>query len=330
MTALKELTINNGPDDLQKLTMSSGLSVTRIILLNTIPEPEVLSYPNLKEFRLQDCAVTPDLLQNIAKTTKCDVLELSSYSVNDDCLKALVKGNLKVKKLIIERCNVTEDGVNAIKKHIPTVEIKLPKIKVDTTNKLNHILTGGSAKSTQFTSINCNLHNDNKWETDNATDTWLPQACLLCDVHPDDETVSVKKSKDSGSTWIITDDHPVDTQTGVLVVDLCNAGDFDFAQLTKFIFYQMGNSDGLATHVRISTASCASAPTHLSPIWKEAIPWSVVDNGEEKETEEGFVMKATNSWTVDPIIARYVKIEAKNDGRHGKAKYIEVRQIKAF
>lgn len=114
---------------------------------------------------------------------------------------------------------------------------------------------------------------------------------------------------------------------GILIVDLCAKGDFELAQIRKIIAYQMSDSDGHTSHIRISVSTNVASISADSEYWREIIPWCIVDAPQmDSETQ----VKATKIWEFTPISIRLLKIEVKNDGRYGKPTYIELRQLKAF
>jgi len=302
--------------------------IKRVNLVVSTPEFVILSIPGIKEVKIQDCVVTADFLAALAKQIKCDVLELASYSITDEGITALIENRLVAKQLTVSGCNITEEGVKLLKKYNDKIEVKVPKVRVDHTNKLNHILTGGRAKSTKYGYMNgATGYNEPRWESPEIAANWLPHACMLCDAKPDDESMSLKKNKDYGSTWTLSGNAQ---GIGYLIMDMCADAEFDFVQLQKIIFYQMGNSDGMTSHIQISTSLSSAPPPVQSGLWSVMVPWTIVDNMQEVPTNDGLVVNATNKWEMKPFIAKYLKVEVKNDGRYGKPSYIELRQLKAF
>ena len=164
--------------------------------------------------------------------------------------------------------------------------------------------------------------------TQGCDTSWYPQG-TLCDEHPGthSRTLSHRASDHAGATWRTTTSTspPV---TGVLVIDACH----DAACTTIFFnearVFQMF-SDGKTTHLRLSVhPSTAATP----PEWDD-LAWLPITGFERiaagTQPTAGDVTDPT-VLPLAPTTARYVRVEARNDGAHTYPNYIELRAIKLF
>ena len=144
----------------------------------------------------------------------------------------------------------------------------------------------------------------------------------LCDETPDtnSQTANTKSDNNSGATWVTNNSG---TGVGILVIDLGAATAFDRLQI-----YQMF-SDGKTTHVRFAThpATGATPPPATDAGWAPITagfelvgPGAIAGNTVTQPTVVTYASRTT----------RYLRVEARNDGRYGSGNYLELRALKMF
>ena len=169
--------------------------------------------------------------------------------------------------------------------------------------------------------------------------SWRPSGAL-CDRAPttSSTTISSTHSEDVGSTWYAIADWDDDQLvTGLLVIDACNDGSCTTIAFDEARVFQMF-SDGKLTHLRLATHP---ATGDTAPAWDDA-GWVTVTGFEEISagTELGTEEDGDDEWHAveDPTViaitprasTRYLRVEARNDGRYGYETYTELRSLKLF
>jgi len=198
-------------------------------------------------------------------------------------------------------------------------------------NLLNHHLTGGTATVVEILGLNgSTVMNEGTLEGE-TTASWNNNG-LLIDLAPtnDNPELSYRPQLQTGTAW---GQPGGGNGTGVIVIDLTGENNRAY-RISKFTFFQM-TSDGAVTAIKLSYhTSLVQVPSHSTDGWIELTNWidigaAVVVPNPDGLTE-GNTVEATETWTGNRFPARFIKIEARNDGRNGSPNYIEIRQIKAF
>lgn len=157
---------------------------------------------------------------------------------------------------------------------------------------------------------------------------WRPQG-TLCDEEPttDSRTTSTKTNTNSGATWLARDGN-AELTTGVIVVDACSDGSCSAIRFDEVVVFQMF-SDGKATAFQLFThpEEGSTPPEWDDPGW--AAVTGVEALGEGTDTTQGAVEDPT---VLQPGLqtARYLRLDAQNDGTYGSETYTEIRSVKVF
>jgi len=167
---------------------------------------------------------------------------------------------------------------------------------------------------------------------------WCNNGCLHDEEsYRDHPEISWRSSPAVGTTW---SSGGSERGTGVLVLNLGRT-----KRIGIFSVFQM-RSDGRTTGIRLSYHPVTGDPEidKVCPIWNSEKEddwvklgdWVELGSGEDVYSEEDSseerqsMVKTTDIWQVPGFYTRFLKIECRNDGRHGSPSYIELRQIKAF
>lgn len=148
---------------------------------------------------------------------------------------------------------------------------------------------------------------------------WAWTHSLCSDASIDDPTQSIKNNIHSGSTWA--------SGGGVglvrhMVIDLGQQRSFNELRV-----FQMMNSDGKVTHVRMYTHPTALvAPSASDTGWNPLFSETFVNNG----VLTGISASSPTVITFPGITSRFIMFEARNDGSHGNPNYTEIRELKLF
>eukprot|EP00698_Gefionella_okellyi_P024372 TRINITY_DN8573_c0_g1_i1.p1 TRINITY_DN8573_c0_g1~~TRINITY_DN8573_c0_g1_i1.p1 ORF type:complete len:468 (-),score=51.35 TRINITY_DN8573_c0_g1_i1:56-1327(-) len=166
----------------------------------------------------------------------------------------------------------------------------------------------------------CRPYNENLEEFGGS---WLPSHGIW-DQPPftDDEDVFSSPKRVNGSTWV-KGTNPANC--GLLVVDMLKP-----RRIGMFSAFQM-YSDGKCTHMEIFAHPRLSepCPQPTDPEWYSVGAEQVMNHPLEDDLPEQAVSPA-HKWTVTPFTSRYLRINARNDGRYGDGYYIEFKGLKAF
>ncbi len=172
-------------------------------------------------------------------------------------------------------------------------------------NLANGVATGGTAIPVQVAAYGGGY----VWNFNNGTcaDAWQLVG-TLCDESPTTHspTISSKTITHSGATWS-------SVGTGVLVVDLGVPRTFNLVHVFQMF------SDGKITHFRISThpAGGPSRPDWQDAGWTPLNGFDLIGPGQAR----GNQVIAPTAIQLPATTSRYVKVEARNDGRYDDARY---------
>eukprot|EP01130_Rhizamoeba_saxonica_P004758 TRINITY_DN1930_c0_g1_i3.p1 TRINITY_DN1930_c0_g1~~TRINITY_DN1930_c0_g1_i3.p1 ORF type:complete len:395 (+),score=78.54 TRINITY_DN1930_c0_g1_i3:105-1289(+) len=162
----------------------------------------------------------------------------------------------------------------------------------------------------------------------NPDSNWQNNGMIISSDHPD-RLISHRINTNIGSTW---GNGLPNESIGVVVIDI--TGQEQAVAISRFCAFQM-NSDGRATHIRISAALPIDNPLpYNSTDWLVMLNWQTIGQFEEvpnpPEFGSGNSITCTEVWRLPTFHTRYLKVELRNDGSHGSNGYIELRQLMAF
>ena len=159
---------------------------------------------------------------------------------------------------------------------------------------------------------------------------WEPQG-TLCDEAPttDSPDASTKTEPDSGATWVSGNEGTGELMVGVLVIDACSDASCTSVPFDEARVWQMF-SDGKTTQIRFSVhpETGSTPPAWDDGGWSTVTGWEAVAAGATDDL--GLTVTAPTVIATGAQQARYLRVEAMNDGTLGDEGYIEIRTIKLF
>jgi hypothetical protein len=187
-------------------------------------------------------------------------------------------------------------------------------------NVCNEVQTGGTARAVHITGHNgATIYNAGTLNG-HVGANWTNNGCLF-DEAPTNLITSVRVNPSGGTTWV---NASPGLTIGELVIDLGKT-----CSISRFDIYAM-RSDGQVTDARIFAHSDLTPNIVPNDSWEEIVPWTPIAMGVDTHGDATQLTSPTTVSLDEPVITRYLMLQAKNDGRNGNPSYIEVRQLRAW
>eukprot|EP01129_Flabellula_baltica_P002873 TRINITY_DN12764_c0_g1_i1.p1 TRINITY_DN12764_c0_g1~~TRINITY_DN12764_c0_g1_i1.p1 ORF type:complete len:482 (+),score=87.07 TRINITY_DN12764_c0_g1_i1:3-1448(+) len=196
-------------------------------------------------------------------------------------------------------------------------------------NILSHEVTGGKLRLVDCQGYGGASNYGYELNNSSPNESYVNNGLFIDQTPSSHYTVSYKQNTSNGILW-----NNDGRGTGVLVVDITGK-DNGVKIIRRLMMFQMTDSY-FCTHLKFYYHNEKSNPPsyedeHWIPINED---WLRVQlrgvTGNPPGQTGGNTIRDSLDHIIEPVITRFLKIEAKNDNSNGHSSYIGIRQIKAF